>query len=865
MASIADDWQGMETNGQTMYYRRRVCYEMRWRVNLEESLVAVGSCGGPVAVTRDPGMLVKDTTGAKQNRIAIYKSSGQFIHHIETPGEQVIHSMAWTQDELLAVVFTESLVHLYSLTGELAGGGSYKGTAARTSFYGSGVLVLTDKNVMKNVSFDITRKPQEVASVTPFAENLLSNLTQAPTYFHAFVQNSGGDEMDYDDEPTNVACLLSPAPADNQSQTLFLLTEKEKVDLQTGQQLSQVLSVTMSPNTRYTASFNALGKINVSQDLRRNISNFNTRSNEEPNQLLWCGSDAVVAIWLPHQLQKENSLVVLVDPSGAHENYTYQGPIFAVTERDCIRIISNTTCDIIEKVPRSTAAIFTIGSLEHSALLLDAFNDYENEQTKSIQSIRQLEAEGLRTAVETLIDSAGHEWCTDRQKELLKAASYGKCFCKSYNAEHFLDQCKKLRVLNAVRAPDVGIPLTLPQYNYLTPRILINRLINRQQYLLAHRIASYLDLKEMKEEVLVQWGKAKIIASKRETAGAATDDDVVRSIQEKFSETPGIYRKVAATAYSEGKKPLAIKLLEKEAKASDQVDLLIEMNEKELALKKAVNSGDTDLVYLVMLRMKRNYSEDELIRILSANTGARDLFVAYCEHQNPALLDKYFSHMRLHHLSAFRALKRYVEDTSADIHQKDRYLKEAKEKFGADKERKLECKLVDDQRKLLLKQRSYEQEKKDASFTSPGLSVTGTLRLLIKSGDTKEEEKICSEFKVSNDMYHWTKLRALAEFKRWDALVNFAETKRSAIKKSIGFHPFVQECLKVGNKLEARKYVTHIEDYAQRCESYCALDMFKEAVDCAKAEGDPAILEAIRTRTNDPSILQQIDSALQRM
>ena len=579
------------------------------------------------------------------------------------------------------------------------------------------------------------------------------------------------------------------------------------------------------------ASFNKVGKINVSMDFTKNICNFNSRSVEAPKQLLWCGSDAVMAIWLPQQFthtkEKSRSLVVLIGPTGAHESYTYNGPIFAVTERDCIRIVSNTVCDIIEKVPNSTADIFTIGSLAPSALLLDAFKDYEDEQTKSIQSIRQLENEGLRSAVESLIDSAGHEWCTERQKELLKAASYGKCFCKSYDAEHFLEQCKKLRVLNAVRAPDVGMPLTLGQYNFLTPRILVNRLIQRQQYLLAHRVASYLDLKETKEEVLVQWANAKILASTQDTSGAATDDDVVRSIQEKFSETPGIYRKVAATAYKLKKKTLAIKLLEKEAKASDQVDLLIEMRENELALTKAVNSGDTDLVYLVMLRMKKNYTEDELIQMLSANTGARDQFVAYCEHQSPALLDKYFSYMKLHHLSAFRALKRYIDDPMADMNQKNRYLREAKEKFSRDKERKLESRLVEEQEKLLQKQRSYAQDKKDASFTAPGLSVTGTLRLLVKHNDSKEEEKICSDFKVSNEMYHWTKLRALAEFKDWNGMEAFANTKKGAIKKSIGFHPFVQECVKAGNKFEAGKYVQHIEDYPQRCESFCMLGLFK--------------------------------------
>ena len=237
MATIADDWQTMDAgDGSTAYYRRRVCYEMRWSVKLEESLVAIGTCGGPIAVTRDPRKLVKDTTGQKQNFIALFKSSGQFIQRIETPPQCIIHSMEWTQDELLCVVFTDSLIQLYSLMGDVRGSSSYEGTAAMTSFYPTGVMILTNKNVLKNCQFDPSRKMGRVISITPFAENLLTNLTQPPLYMHAFIPNKNdSDQLDYDDdEPSEVSCLLSPAVEDNLSETLYLLTEKDKVDLKTG-------------------------------------------------------------------------------------------------------------------------------------------------------------------------------------------------------------------------------------------------------------------------------------------------------------------------------------------------------------------------------------------------------------------------------------------------------------------------------------------------------------------------------------------------------------------------------------------------------------------------------------------------------
>jgi hypothetical protein len=39
--------------------------------------------------------------------------------------------------------------------------------------------------------------------------------------------------------------------------------------------------------------------------------------------------------------------------------------------------------------------------------------------------------------------------------------------------------CRILRVLNAVRHPEVGIPLTFDQYHKLEAEVLVDRLINR--------------------------------------------------------------------------------------------------------------------------------------------------------------------------------------------------------------------------------------------------------------------------------------------------------------------------------------------------------------------------------------------------
>ena len=95
------------------------------------------------------------------------------------------------------------------------------------------------------------------------------------------------------------------------------------------------------------------------------------------------------------------------------------------------------------------------------------------------------------------------------------------------------------------------------------------------------------------------------------------DDRIAVMIKSKLGDTPGIsYAEIARCAITAGRPGLAIKvnrneikpiislliskitkqkLLEYETKASEQVPLYIEIDNPELALRKAMESGDSDL------------------------------------------------------------------------------------------------------------------------------------------------------------------------------------------------------------------------------------------------------------------------------
>lgn len=178
-----------------------------------------------------------------------------------------------------------------------------------------------------------------------------------------------------------------------------------------------------------------------------------------------------------------------------------------------------------------------------------------------------------------------------------------------------------LKVLNAVRYYEIGLPLTYAQFVYTSPEHLIGRLTARSLHLLALRMSTYLSLPP--DPVLKHWACAKIAHAK---AGASdgmgvedTDEALCRAITEKFKSAGGArvrYADIAKRSWEVGRPGLATKvwwltcvlsagdadrvslnpkLLDYESQAADQVPLLLEMKEDRLALTKAVNSGDTDL------------------------------------------------------------------------------------------------------------------------------------------------------------------------------------------------------------------------------------------------------------------------------
>jgi DNA-directed RNA polymerase subunit F len=532
----------------------------------------------------------------------------------------------------------------------------------------------------------------------------------------------------------------------------------------------------VSPNGKLLACFTKDGILwVVSSDFSKNLSQFDTQSKVDPEQMVWCGADSVVLYW--------DSILLMIGPYAEYFNYSFDEPVQLIAECDGVRILSNHTCEFLQRVPDVVEDIFKIGSTASSAILYDAMDHFEKKSPKADENIRSIKNE-LLEAVNACTEAAGHEISHAVQRSLLKAASFGKSFLDFYDPAPFVEMCQTLRILNAVQHFEIGIPVTIQQYKMLGPWGLVEKLMNQHEHLLAIKLCEYLKIKS--DRVLVHWACTKVMAKKTMLA----DSDICNMIVDKLSHVPGIsYAEIASTAYKAGKTELATKLLDYEPRGADQVPLLLSMRQDEVALSKAIESGDTDLVYLVVLHIKRSKSPQEFFRIIKNKVVALDLLISYCKQQDIQLLNDIYTQLgQIQEAANLSVMEAYAEtdtDKCVDTLQSAYNLySEAKDVFTS--------KATEEQIKLLMLQKELESS---LGGKYVGDSISECLFKLIKLDQSKRVAKIRSDFKVPDKRFWWLKIKALASvagihihiyihhlhFIDWMNLEKFAKEKKSPI------------------------------------------------------------------------------------
>ncbi|KAI3971867.1 hypothetical protein MKW92_052396 [Papaver armeniacum] len=810
--SVAAEWQLQHES----YYRKPEIYSMQWQVDLSRNKIACAPFGGPIAVIRDDAKIVQLLAESALRKLNIYNSAGILLSSTrwDRPGGRLI-GMSWTDDQTLICVVQDGTVYRYNVHGEIQepnislGSEFLEQNVVECVFWGNGMVCLTEGYQIFCIS-DF-KNPNPCKLEDPLLEDYpLCIAVIEPQY-----TMSG-----------NVEVLLGVND--------YILVVDEDGIQKVGEGIGPLQKMVLTQNGKFLASFTHDGRLLVTSTTDyKEIFEYECEATLPPEQLAWCGMHGVLLYW--------DEMLLVVGPFGDPVRYLYDDPIILIPECDGVRVLSNTSMEFLQLVPESTVSIFSIASTKPPALLYDALDLFDRRSAKADDNLRSIRS-NLPEAVEACIDAAGHEFDVSRQRTLLRAASYGQSFCSHVQRDRFQEMCKTLRVLNAVRNYEIGVPLSIQQYKLLTAPVLIGRLINAHQHLLALRISDYIGLSP--EVVIMHWACAKITASP-----AIHDAALLEMLLDKLKLCKGIsYAAVASQADKSGRRKLAAMLVEHEPRSSKQVPLLLSIGEEDTALMKATESGDTDLVYLSLFHIWQKSPPLEFFGTIQARPLARDLFITYARcYKHEFLKDFFLSTGQLQDVAlllwkeSWELGKNPMASRGSPLHgPRIKLIEKAHSLFAETKEHTFESKAAEEHARLLRIQHELEVSTKQTIFVDS--SVSDTIRTCIALGNHRAAMKVRSEFKVSEKRWYWLKAFALATKRDWDALEKFSKEKRPPI----GYRPFVEACIDADEKSEALKYIPKLTDLTERAESYARIGMAKEAADAATQSKDGELLGRLK-------------------
>ncbi|EEQ31174.1 Vacuolar protein sorting-associated protein 16 [Microsporum canis] len=802
------------------FYRKSRIYDAVFDEDVElENYIAVGApYGGAIALYRDDRRLqrYRDAQTSKSS-IDIYSCSGHRICRINWDHGS-IRGLGWSDDEKLLAITEDGTVRCYyGLSGDFTpfslGSAAEEYGVVACRFWSTGFVALLSNNQLVAVSHYDEPRPKLLAQ-SP--EGGISSWSLIPPNYTL---------------SRSVEVLLAI------DKTIYVVDEADSEDrmLQNG----PFKQVSVSPNGLFVALFTGDGKLwVVSSDFQNKFGEYDSQAKTPPGSVTWCGNDAVVLAW--------EDEVHVVGPNGAAARYFYEGQVHIIPDIDGIRILTNDVCEFLHKVPDATEEVFRLGSSAPASVLLDSVEQLEKKSSAADENIQRIRT-NLVEAVDTCVRAAGYEFNTHWQKQLLKAASFGKSILELYNSDEFVDMCEKLRVLNAVRDYKIGLPISYEQYIRLTPEKLIERLINRREYLLAIRVSEYLHLPA--DKIFVHWAIQKVRSSTED------DDTICQIVVQRLQGKQGIsFESIARSAHEEGRSHLATQLLNYEPRAGKQVPLLLSMEEDSVALDKATESGDTDLILFVLLQLKRKLPLATFFRTLNNRPVASALVEASAKYQDEELLkDLYYQDDR-----AIDGSNIHLRDAlkQTDLHNKTDKLRVAGRLLSDSKDSAIQAQLktLNDAAHLLKVQDGLDRDLADSNDLFMGLSVNETIYRLIRSGYGKRAIKIQNDFKVPEKTYWWLRLRGLVAKRDWGELEELSKGKKSPI----GWEPFYNEILGAGNTKLASIFIPKCASLtvSERIDMWMKCGMVTRAGEEALKAKDLKALENLRARISGNAVLE---------
>ena len=635
------------------YARVNTLYpSMAWGHNVAFSTamnVCIAPYGGPIAIVRGdalPGSIA----------IAIYGGGGVLIRQFLCPAEagSTVISCGWNNEESLVLLTSKYTCIVYELSQQaanpttasvssslLAPAHSFKMAPNAPQLVpslhivrGSGLYTLDSDGTLRCVTFEERKEPQLVNFSAGVGQSECTCLEVLPPEMSdegtalifiaktVLVGRSRSGSVvcvnTASDETTDLKLKL-PVPVAGMSLCLSM----ESIALLTEDGILLIMSSNFQEK-RYSVDLGVIGA--------------------KPTSLDWAGSGFVLITYYSSDFDDSASadqlFSLLVSTHKTTETRMERlswdegsGKYAIIPEIDGIRVVTESAHYFIEEVDPVLVNLCRLKSTSAAAKLAAAQQQFAAGEVRGLLYVRNLVKERQHAfcdVVDELLDAALMEFDVEQQERILTVAAFANNFCSSNDAEKYTGVLSRLRILNALRDQQVGVAVSIRQYERLSSaqerlraiqpseaQVLVDRLVNRRSFSTALDICQLMHMKPNK--ILVQWSCMHVQNKSIE------DSKVRQDISRVLSQCPGAsYIDASLAAFRCGREQLAIHLLNDDPRSQNKVILLLQMDQNELALKTAVESDDSDLVHFVLIHLMTNMSQQQLLNTLSGHESARN-------------------------------------------------------------------------------------------------------------------------------------------------------------------------------------------------------------------------------------------------
>ena len=774
------DWKPL---GPTLYVSLETLYPLnnnkglRWGeqhsskpIVLEYMKLFCCGHGGLVAMVRDETKIVLQLGVPETERaIRVCTLSGFLVEELELKnfdGSMHAHvfDVGWTGDDCLVVVDELGHAHAYRNVGSGHAQCSVFSLGTACKREGLGEMIIASSGIYFRTKENRFWCIRDLTTPSPIP---LADIGEEAGVIHCF------------DVIPSIDGALEVVVAINSE--LFTLDERQSIRFAIG--VGPFVKLAVSQNGLMIAAVNASGfvfvfqnesvllQVSISDTIPFLVENQSIESgvpSGTPSYLEWCGADAIVAYWQ----DLHHMLVIAMD--GTYE-WIEVGEIHGISsEVDGVCLLSQDRVQLCRIVPEAAASVLEPGSVSPGAILHDSRKLLGNEDVRaSVEILDIIENNTIEEAVDSCLYSAGFTLDSHTQQSLIKAGCFGMAFSPLASKDskmivgrgnRVIDLARSLRILNALRDPSIGMPLTLVQYGYLGLARVIHRLCSLGHFYIALKICE--SVNHSPEVVLLEWSKRKISSC----VVGCTDEDLFAALRGNLDSYHAIpWSVIADHALTCGRSQLASKLIELDVSIKKQIPLLLQTGKLQAAMQQALAEGDPDTIFHVL--HSTGMRPEKLVDLATKqNRSIPAIWLSYVGRQNVDQLADIVASLSNSHVSTMH----HAREAHRDLIGPSPRWSDDKRHYELCENTSRDGKLLSNacQAAQHLENLQRELEAKSGRDGFVGLSVADTIRQCFTFGMQSESRKLAKEYKMADRQYSLIHLDAVSKTRDWVAVTH---------------------------------------------------------------------------------------------